>query len=62
VRDAVHVIIAHEDRRAPLSDTQIAELLKPRGYTVARRTVAKYRQMLGILPANLRGRELSLVE
>lgn len=62
VRDAVHVIIAHEDRHAPLSDTQIAERLKPQGYTVARRTVAKYRQMLGILPANLRGRELSRVE
>ncbi|MBM4425230.1 MAG: hypothetical protein FJ030_17930 [Chloroflexi bacterium] len=60
VRDAVQTIIGQEDRRAPLSDTQIAELLKPQGYIVARRTVAKYRQMLGILSANLRGRELSL--
>lgn len=61
VRDAVHTIIAHEDPHTPYSDTQIAELLKPQGHNVARRTVAKYRQMLGILPANLRGRELSLL-
>jgi len=60
VRDAVQTIIRQEQRAKPFSDTQIAELLKPQGYTVARRTVAKYRQMLGILPANLRSRELSL--
>lgn len=60
VRDAVQAIVADEDRAAPLSDTQIAGLLKSQGYNVARRTVAKYRQMKGILPANLRGRELNL--
>jgi len=60
VRDAVQAIVADEDRCAPLSDTQIAELLKGQGYNVARRTVAKYRQMKGILPANLRSRELAL--
>lgn len=59
VRDAVQSIIRQEPRLAPFSDTQISELLKPQGYTVARRTVAKYRQMLGILPASLRGREVS---
>jgi len=58
VRDAVQTIIKCEQRTAPLSDTQIAEMLKPHGYKVARRTVAKYRQMLGILPASLRGREV----
>jgi RNA polymerase sigma-54 factor len=45
-------IIAEEKR--PLSDTQIARLLKRQGYEVARRTVAKYRSMEGILPARLR--------
>lgn len=60
VRDAVQTIIRQELRTNPLSDTQIAELLRPQGYHVARRTVAKYRQMLGILSANLRGRELTL--
>ena len=54
VRDAVLNIIKQEPQSAPLSDTQVAILLKPKGYHIARRTVAKYRQMLGILPANLR--------
>lgn len=58
-RDAVLAIIRQEQRCAPLSDTQIAKLLRPQGHSVARRTVAKYRQMLGILPANLRARELT---
>jgi RNA polymerase sigma-54 factor len=60
VRDAVQSIVQQEDRCSPLSDTQIAHMLKKQGYSVARRTVAKYRQMKGILPANLRGRELTL--
>ena len=60
VRDAVQTIIKSEKRTAPLSDTKIAEMLKPQGYKVARRTVAKYRQMLVILPASLRGREVFL--
>lgn len=60
VRDAVQSIVEQEDRCSPLSDTQIAHILKKQGYNVARRTVAKYRQMKGILPANLRGRELTL--
>lgn len=38
----------------PLSDSQLAEMLSERGFNVARRTVAKYRSMEGILPANLR--------
>jgi RNA polymerase sigma-54 factor len=52
VRTALLQIIAEEKR--PLSDTQIARLLKRQGYEVARRTVAKYRSMEGILPARLR--------
>jgi RNA polymerase sigma-54 factor len=45
-------MIAKEAR--PLSDTELATLLAKRGYLVARRTVAKYRSMEGILPAHLR--------
>lgn len=44
-----------EQERKPLSDTQIARMLSKEGYEVARRTVAKYRSMEGILPAHLRG-------
>ncbi|MHB0875462.1 MAG: RNA polymerase factor sigma-54 [Anaerolineae bacterium] len=40
---------------APLSDQRIAELLQERGYDIARRTVAKYRDAVGIPPARVRG-------
>ncbi|MFM8322639.1 MAG: hypothetical protein ACKOC5_17140, partial [Chloroflexota bacterium] len=52
VRTALMNIIAEE--RQPLSDTEIADLLAGQGFSVARRTVAKYRTMEGILPARLR--------
>lgn len=52
VRSVLREIIAREKR--PLSDAELAELLAKEGYQVARRTVAKYRSMEGILPAHLR--------
>ncbi|NJP06215.1 MAG: hypothetical protein HC837_11625 [Chloroflexaceae bacterium] len=57
VQDVLCELIAHE--REPLSDAQLAEQLHQRGYPIARRTVAKYRQQLQILPAALRQRSLS---
>jgi len=47
-------IIAKEDIRRPLSDQKIADILKKDGLIIARRTVAKYREQLGILPARHR--------
>jgi RNA polymerase sigma-54 factor len=52
IRTALKEIIAEENK--PLTDTQIAKLLKKQGHKIARRTVAKYRAMEGILPAHLR--------
>jgi RNA polymerase sigma-54 factor len=52
IRTALRGIISQETK--PLTDTQIARLLKKLGYPIARRTVAKYRAMEGILPAHLR--------
>jgi RNA polymerase sigma-54 factor len=52
IRTALRQIIAQE--RKPLSDTEISEMLNKQGYQVARRTVAKYRTMEGILPARFR--------
>jgi len=52
IRTALKEIIAQEAE--PLSDTIIADLLLNQGFPVARRTVAKYRSMEGILPARLR--------
>lgn len=43
-----------EDKRKPLADEKLAKLLKEKGYTIARRTVAKYREQLGIPVARLR--------
>ncbi len=47
-------IIDNENKTKPLSDSKIAKLLSEKGYKVARRTVTKYREKLGILPSNLR--------
>lgn len=52
IRTELRQIVAQETK--PLSDTEIAALLRKKGYQVARRTVAKYRAMEGILPAHLR--------
>jgi RNA polymerase sigma-54 factor len=54
VKDAVAEIIAGESARKPLSDDKIAKMLNDRGIHVARRTVAKYREALNILPSHLR--------
>ncbi len=47
-------LIAAEDKKSPLSDEKLCELLKERGYNIARRTVAKYREQLDIPVARLR--------
>jgi RNA polymerase sigma-54 factor len=52
VKDIIKDMICKEDR--PLTDQEIATLLKDHGYSVARRTVAKYRDQLDILPSSLR--------
>lgn len=52
IRTALKQII--EEETTPLSDNEIAGLLLEQGYSVARRTVAKYRAMEGILPSHLR--------
>ncbi len=44
----IREIISGEDRRRPLSDDEIAGILRSEGYRVARRTVSKYRELLGI--------------
>lgn len=54
VRQRIKRIVEDEDRRSPLSDQQIATLLAKEQVNIARRTVTKYRESLGILPASLR--------
>ena len=52
VKDVLREIVEREG--APLADAELAEELSRRGYTVARRTVAKYRKRMGILPSTMR--------
>ncbi len=54
VKDAIAALVRAEDARHPLSDQQIMERLRADGFPVARRTVAKYREALGVLPSHLR--------
>jgi len=54
VKDRIAKIIEGENTAHPLSDQQIVAILGKEGITIARRTVAKYREELGILPTNLR--------
>ena len=54
VKQKIKVLISKEDPKHPLSDQKIAEILKKDNVRVARRTVAKYREMLGILSSGKR--------
>ncbi len=54
IKNRIRELIEHENSSLPLSDQKIAELLKKEEMAVARRTVAKYREQLKLLPARLR--------
>jgi RNA polymerase sigma-54 factor len=54
IRALIKQLVAAENSRKPLSDSQISSILGQQGMVVARRTVAKYRESLQILPGNLR--------
>ena len=54
VRESIQSIVHAEDRQKPLSDAAIQRILSQQGIKVARRTVAKYREQLNILPSHLR--------
>ena len=54
VKDMIQHLVSQEDSAKPLSDQEIVTQLKEKDIKIARRTVAKYREELGILPSNLR--------
>ena len=54
IRALIKQLISAEDRKKPLSDSQLSEVLGQQGIVVARRTVAKYREALNIQPVKLR--------
>ncbi len=57
IMERIRAVIAKEDPRRPLSDLAVVKALKDEGVTLARRTVAKYRETLKILPTHLRRRK-----
>ena len=56
IRAKLQKMVQEEDTAKPLTDQQIVHLFKEQGIQIARRTVAKYRDQLGILPARMRKR------
>jgi RNA polymerase sigma-54 factor len=56
IKDMISQIIEGEKAAKPFSDQSIVDQLKKKNIKIARRTVAKYREELGILPTNLRRR------
>ena len=54
VKKILEEAVDAEDKRKPLSDEKLMNVLQDKGYRIARRTVAKYREQLGIPVARLR--------
>ncbi|PSR13410.1 MAG: RNA polymerase sigma-54 factor [Bacteroidetes bacterium] len=54
VKDVLKDVMEAEDKTKPLSDEKLMEILREKGYDIARRTVAKYREQLGVPVARLR--------
>ena len=54
IKSVLREIIESEDKHSPLSDDTLSEILRQRGYPIARRTVAKYREQMNIPVARLR--------
>ena len=56
VKSKIKQLIANEDPKRPFSDQKLVDLLKKDGVTIARRTIAKYREAMNILPSSKRKR------
>jgi RNA polymerase sigma-54 factor len=54
VKEEIRKIVSAENPKKPYSDSDIVDLLKKSGISIARRTVAKYREMMGVLPSSKR--------
>lgn len=54
LKNALRILVGEEDKKRPFTDDELVELMEKKGYQIARRTIAKYRQMLDIPVARLR--------
>jgi RNA polymerase sigma-54 factor len=62
IKDRIKKLVENEDRNFPLSDIEIGDLLAKENLKIARRTVAKYRKQLKILPSHIRKRKSIMEE
>jgi RNA polymerase sigma-54 factor len=62
VKERIKKMVDGEDRKNPLSDIEIENILAKENFKIARRTVAKYRKQLGILPSHIRKRKYWMEE
>ena len=62
VKDRIKKMVESEDRKSPLSDIEIEEILAKENFKIARRTVAKYRKQLRIDPSHIRKRKYWMEE
>ena len=54
IKNILEIVIKEEDKKKPLTDEKLAKILKEKGYPIARRTIAKYREQLDLPVARLR--------
>ena len=57
IKNILELIIAEENKRKPLTDDKLANILKEKGYPIARRTITKNREQLDLPVARLRNRK-----
>lgn len=55
VKNRIRTLIREEDKKTPLSDSRLEKLLAEEGITISRRTIAKYREQMGIPDSKMRG-------
>jgi RNA polymerase sigma-54 factor len=54
IRNRIRELVENENTKKPMSDQKLSDILSREGFSVARRTVAKYREQQRILPARMR--------
>ncbi|MCC7521379.1 MAG: RNA polymerase sigma-54 factor, partial [Flavobacteriaceae bacterium] len=54
IKNILEMVIGEEDKKKPLTDDHLTDILKEKGYPIARRTIAKYREQMDIPVARLR--------
>ena len=62
IKEKIKKLVEHENKKQPLSDIEIGEMLAKENFKIARRTVAKYRMQLNIPPSHIRKKKYWMEE